>query len=97
MSEVTNDVREQVRTQYQVADDYAAVMLRAWNELLATSTDMAFDVALKNWNYARNLRTSAEQAIEDALRTQRSLTGEMLQVWQGYANGVKEIVSKTVR
>jgi len=97
MSDVTNEVKEQVRKQYQVAEDYAAVSLRAWNELVATTNSMAFDVALKNWNYARSLRTSIEKAIEEALHTQHSLTNEMLQVWQGYSNGVKEIVSKTLR
>lgn len=97
MSDMTNEVKEQVLKQYKVAEDYTAVASRAWNELVATSNDMAFDVALKNWNYARSLRNSSEQAMEDAIRTQRALASEMLQVWQGYTNGVKEIVSKTTR
>ncbi|MCG8350123.1 MAG: hypothetical protein MI924_20350 [Chloroflexales bacterium] len=69
--------------------------VRAWNELLTASTDMAFDVVLKNWDYSRSLRGSAEQAIEDALKTQHRLTSEMMQVWRGYTAKVEEIVKKT--
>lgn len=68
--------------------------VRAWNELLAASTDMAFDAVLRNWDYSRSLRGSAEQAIEDALKTQQRLNREMLQAWQGYAGNIKEILEK---
>jgi hypothetical protein len=88
---------EQLRKQYQDATDRAMKSVRAWNELVAVSTDMAFDVVLKNWNYSRSLRNSAEQAIESALQTQHKLTGEMMQVWQGYTNSVREIVDKSTK
>jgi hypothetical protein len=97
MSEAVNDVKEQVLKQYKVAEDFTAVSLRAWNELVTVSTDMAFDVAMKNWDYAKNLRTSSEKAIEDAIRAQRTLSNEMLQVFQGYYNGMQDIVGKTIR
>ncbi len=88
---------EQLRKQYQDATDRAMKSVRAWNELVAVSTDMAFDVVLKNWNYSRSLRNSAEQAIESALQTQHKLTSEMMQVWQGYTNSVREIVDKSTK
>jgi len=69
--------------------------VRAWNELLAASTDMAFDVVLKNWDYSRSLRSSAEQAVADAIKTQQRLNKEMLQAWQGYSDEVKEIIEKS--
>jgi DNA uptake protein ComE-like DNA-binding protein len=73
------------RTPYQEATDHVLRSVRAWNELLATSTDMAFDVVLRNWNYSRSLRGSAEQAIEDAIKTQQRLSKEMLQAWSDLA------------
>jgi hypothetical protein len=97
MSDTVNNVKDEVLKQYKVAEDVSAVTMRAWNELFTVSTDMAFDLALKNWNYAKNLRSSADQAIEDAVRAQRSLSSEMLQVFQGYYNGVQDIVSKSTR
>lgn len=73
------------RTPYQEATDHMLRSVRAWNELLATSTDMAFDVVLRNWNYSRSLRGSAEQAIEDAIKTQQRLNKEMMQAWSDLA------------
>jgi hypothetical protein len=82
--------------QFTTAQDFAVKTVRAWNELLMISADMAFDVVLKNWNYNRSLRNSADQAIEDALSTQHKLTSEMMQVWQGYSNNVQDIIEKAV-
>ncbi|NJM07882.1 hypothetical protein HC891_19375 [Candidatus Gracilibacteria bacterium] len=73
------------RTPYHEATDHVLRSVRAWNELLATSTDMAFDVVLRNWNYSRSLRGSAEQAIEDAIKTQQRLSKEMMQAWSDLA------------
>lgn len=88
---------DRVRQNYRDAAEFSAKSVRVWNELLAASTDMAFDVVLKNWNYSRSLRGSAEQAIEEAIKTQHRLTSEMMQVWQGYTDRVEEIVKKTAK
>lgn len=74
--------------------DAVARSVRAWNELLAASTDMAFDVVLKNWDYSRSLRGSAEQAIAETLRLQQRLSREMLQAWEGYSSELKDIADK---
>lgn len=79
------------------AQEAGAAVLRsvqAWNELLAASTDMAFDLVLKNWDYSRSLRGASEQAIADTLRMQQRLSKEMLQAWQGYASEIKDILDK---
>ena len=39
----------------------------------------------------------AEQAVEDAISTQSKLAKEMLQVWQGYANSVQDIITKSTK
>jgi len=87
-------LQDQIRKQYQSTTDVMMRSMRAWNELLTASTDMAFDVVLKNWDYSRSLRSSAEQAVADAIRTQHRLQKEMLQAWQGYSSEVKDIVDK---
>jgi hypothetical protein len=91
----TSKREEQLRQQYAGAADIMLRSVRAWNELLTTSTDMAFDVVLRNWDYSRSLRNSAEQAVADAIRTQQRLNKEMLQAWQGYSDEVKEIIEKS--
>jgi hypothetical protein len=92
-----NTVEETFRKQVAEAQDVVGKSVRAWNDLLATSTDMAYDVVLKNWNYSRSLRGSAEQAVEDAINTQSRLVKEMLQVWQGYTEQVQDIVTKPTK
>jgi gas vesicle protein len=94
-SDDTSKPEEQLRQQYAGAADMMLRSVRAWNDLLATSTDMAFDVVLKNWDYSRSLRSSAEQAVADAIRTQHRLSKEMRQAWQGYSDDVKESADKS--
>lgn len=86
----------QDRLQQQALEGADAMLrsVRAWNELLAASTDMAFDVVLKNWDYSRSLRGSAEQAIADTIRLQQRLNKEMLQAWEGYSSEIKDIIDK---
>lgn len=98
-----NEAQKQAHEAYQRVEDFTTSSVRAWNELVVTSTDMAFDMVLKNWNYSQSLRDSVEQAVvepfkaqrhiaeealEDVIKTQRSLTREMLQFWQGMAENV---------
>jgi uncharacterized protein (DUF1697 family) len=94
-SDDTRKPEEQLRQQYAGATDMMLRSVRAWNDLIATSTDMAFDVVLKNWDYSRSLRSSAEQAVADAIRTQHRLSKEMRQAWQGYSDDVKESDDKS--
>jgi hypothetical protein len=89
-------IPEQVQKQLADAQDMTIKSMRTWNELLMTSADMAFDLVLKNWNYSRSLRSSADQAVEDAIKMQHRYTNEMVQVWRGYTTNVQEIVHKAV-
>lgn len=84
----------QRRPQAEEAGEAVLRSVQAWNELLAASTDMAFDLVLKNWDYSRSLRGASEQAIADTLRMQQRLSKEMLQAWQGYASEIKDILDK---
>ncbi|NJN67500.1 MAG: hypothetical protein HC884_12700 [Chloroflexaceae bacterium] len=90
------DIQDQVHEQFINAHELAVRSVRAWNELLMISADMAFDVVLKNWNYNRSLRSSTEQAVENAIKTQQNLTSEMMQVWQGYTSNVQEVFGRAV-
>jgi hypothetical protein len=87
-------LREQLQQQAQERADAMLRSVRAWNELLAASTDMAFDVVLKNWDYSRSLRSAAEQAIADTIRLQQRLNKEMLQAWDGYSSEIKDIIDR---
>lgn len=92
--EKTGGLQDRLQQQAHETADVMLRSVRAWNELLAASTDMAFDVVLKNWDYSRSLRGSAEQAIADTIRLQQRLNKEMLQAWEGYSSEIKDIVDK---
>jgi len=57
---------------------------------MMASSDLAFDVVLRNWDYSRSLRNSTEQAIADAIKIQQRMHREMLQAWEGYSSEGKE-------
>jgi hypothetical protein len=90
----TDTLRERLRQQDTGAADLLLRSARAWSELLATSTDMAFDAVLKNWDYSRSLRGAADQAVADTLRTRQRLTREMLQAWQGCSDELREMIER---
>jgi len=92
-----NEERHQPGNDQSVTPDITDPMfqsIRAWNELLAASTDMAFDLVLKHWDYSRSLRHSTEQAVADAIRTQQRLSQEMMQAWQGYVGDIQTIIQR---
>lgn len=95
---MTNDdlerLREQLRQQYSGAADAMLRSAHAWNELLAASTDMAFDLVLKNWDYSRSVRGATDQAIADTIKMQQRLSREMIQAWQGYSSDLKDILDR---
>ncbi|MDP9379538.1 MAG: hypothetical protein M3Q29_05190 [Chloroflexota bacterium] len=91
------NVQEQARTQFEVAQNLATASAQTWNQLLATSTDAAFDVVLRNWDYSKSVRDSTEQALENTIKRQREVSAEMVRVWQGYTRSVTEAVNKSSR
>lgn len=92
-----HNAEETARKAYANAQDMVGRSVKAWSDLMAVSTDMAYDIVLKNWNYSRSLRGSAEQALEDALNTQSRFTKEMMGVWKDYTDNVAEILSKSTK
>jgi len=97
MADYTTQVREQVQKQYQAAEDWASVQLRTANDLAALNTATAFEVAGKALNAVRALTSASDRVVEEALQVQRSLSGELNQVAQGYANSVKDLVGAAIR
>lgn len=93
---MTNDDQERSHepTPTPLPSDPLLRSVRAWNELLTASTDMAFDMVLKNWDYSRSLRSAADQAVADALKMQQRLNKEMLQAWKGYASDIADILDQ---
>ncbi|MFV9505422.1 MAG: hypothetical protein AB4911_12770 [Oscillochloridaceae bacterium umkhey_bin13] len=93
----TQGMQDRMRQQYSETTDTMLRSVRAWNELMMASTDMAFDVVLRNWDYSRSLRGSAEQAVADAIRVQQRMNKEMQQAWDGYSSDIKDILDRNLK
>lgn len=69
----------------------------ALNEMMALSVDMAFDVMLKNFNFACMMRDTTNTVFEDALKGQQRFITEMVQVSQGYVAKMPEMIAPVIK
>jgi hypothetical protein len=72
------------REQYKVAENVAENSLRAWNDFAAATTEYGFDVIEKSFRYN-----------QEAVASYRKLYLESVRTWQGYAQGVSQIFSRS--
>jgi hypothetical protein len=86
--------QQQVREQYKVAENAAQNTLRALNDLAATTTALTFDTVEKNLRYSQDARAQAERAALEAVASYRRMYEEGLKSWQGYVQGVSEIINR---
>ncbi|MDP9372536.1 MAG: hypothetical protein M3Q65_08815 [Chloroflexota bacterium] len=89
--------QEQVWRQYEVAGQSAAAAIRAYNQVLATSADIAFGVVLRAWGCNRIAIDAANQAVEDTIKLQRRMMGEALQVYEDFISRLNEQVDGSKR
>ena len=86
--------QQQVREQYKVAENAAQNTLRALNDLASTTTALTFDTVEKNLRYSQDMRAQAERVALEAVASYRRMYEEGLKSWQGYVQGVNEIISR---
>ncbi len=96
-AQLSGRIEEQVWRQYEVAGQSATAAIRAYNQLLATSADIAFGVILRAWGYNRTVIDAANQAVEDTIMLQRRMTGEALQVYEDFISRLNEPVDGSKR
>lgn len=88
--------QQQAREQFKVAENNVQNMLRVWNEAFFTTTEWTFDVAERSLRYNQELRSQTERTLNEALASYRGLYQDGLKTWQGYVQGINEIVSRTL-
>ena len=86
--------QQTVREQYKVAENMAENMLRAWSDLAATTTEMSFDSFEKGLRYSQEARAQADRLANDAMTNYRRMYQDGLKSWQGYVQGVSEILNR---
>jgi hypothetical protein len=88
--------QQQAREQFKVAENNAQTMLRGWNEALFATTEWSFDMAERSLRYNQELRSQTERMFNEALASYRGLYHDGLKTWQGYVQGMNEIISRTL-
>ena len=88
--------QQPAREQFKVAENNAQNMLRVWNEALFTTTEWTFDMAERSLRYNQELRSQTERTLNEALASYRGLYQDGLKTWQGYVQGLNEIVSQAL-
>jgi len=88
--------QQQAREQFKVAENNVQNMLRVWNEAFFTTTEWTFDVTERSLRYNQELRSQTERTLNEALASYRGLYQDGLKTWQGYVQGINEIVSRTL-
>jgi hypothetical protein len=97
MQDQARQAQEQFRNQYNVAADITARSFKTWNDMVAASTDMAFDTVIRNWNYAKTVRDEADKAVEATITQQRQFAKEMANAFQGFQNNAQQMMDQAVR
>jgi hypothetical protein len=87
---------QQAREQFKVAENTAQNMLRVWNDMLFTTTDWTFDMAERSLRYNQELRSQSERTLNEALASYRGLYYDGLKTWQGYVQGINDIISRSL-
>ena len=88
--------QQQVREQFKVAENNAQNMLRVWNEALSATSEWSFDMAERTLRYNQELRSQTERTLNEALTSYHGLYQDSLKTWQGYVQGLNEMVSRAL-
>ncbi len=76
--------QKQMLEMVQPVQDMMSRYASTVNEVVAMNMDVAFDVLLKNYNFACSMRNSADMMMGDMLKGQQRLITEMVHVAQDY-------------
>jgi hypothetical protein len=88
--------QQQVREQYKVAENMAENVVRAWSDLLATTSALTFEAAEKSLHYNQEVRAQVERTMQESLATYRRMYQDGIKTWQGYVQGVNEIFNRSI-
>lgn len=82
------------REQYKVAENVAGNALRVWADMAATTTEYSFQALEQGLRYNQEASTQAEKIAQDALASYRRFYQDGMKTWQGYMQGVNELVAR---
>ncbi len=90
-------IQQQLRQQYKVAQNNVQNALDVQSKLALATLEFTSDLAEKGVSYREAVRAQADRAAQEALAAYRQLYREGFNVWQGYLQGVSEILSQAAQ
>jgi hypothetical protein len=88
--------QQQAREQFKVAENNAQHLLHTWNDMLFATTEWTFDMAQRSLRYNQELRNQSERMLNEGLASYRELYRDGLKTWQGYIQGINQIVERAL-
>lgn len=89
--------QKQMLEMVQPVQDMMSRYTSTMNEVVAMNMDVAFDVLLKNYNFACSMRNSADMMMGDMIKGQQRLMTEMVHVAQDYAAKLPDMMPMVKR
>lgn len=89
--------QQQVQEQFKVAESYYNNAFRTMNDLMSATTEYSFDVAEKSMRFATDLNGQYERNVKDAMTTYRAVYQENFKAWQGYVQGLTDLMTRVGR
>ncbi|HNP70743.1 MAG TPA: hypothetical protein PLO33_14160 [Kouleothrix sp.] len=80
--------------QYKVVENAAGNAMRVWADLATTTTEYSFQAFEQGLRYNQELGAQAEKIAQEALANYRQFYQDGMKTWQGYMQGVNELVAR---
>jgi hypothetical protein len=84
--------QQYVREQYKVVENQAESLLRAANDLAATTATCTFDAIEQSLRYNQELRAQLERPWQETVGIYRRMYQDGLKSWQTYVQSVNAIL-----
>ena len=92
----TQTTTDQVRAQFQAGEQTAQNVIQAATDLTVTTATYGFQAFEQGLHYATDLRGQSERLANETFQSYRRIYEDGLRTWQGYVQGVTEIMTRKI-
>ncbi|MBA3943058.1 MAG: hypothetical protein H0X37_00680 [Herpetosiphonaceae bacterium] len=87
---------EQMRAQFQIGGQMTQNLIQAAADLTVTTATYGFQAMEQGMRYTTDVRGQSERLAHETFQTYRRVYEDGLRTWQGYLQGVTEIMTRKI-
>ncbi len=87
---------EQVRAQFQMGEQMTQKVIQAATDLTVTTATYGLEAMEQGMRYTADARGQSERVAHEAFQSYRRLYEDGVRAWQGYLQGVAEIMTRKI-